>query len=204
MGSMVRRASVPASCGAAMLGTAALGAVILLSGFASQGHAAQSVNPPISFPTSTAPSGSYYEQNGANTCGTPGGGSSGTTSGPTGTAIECKISFTAVPSGKSHVIEHVACNLRLGGDVHTEINLASASGVNDACTTAGSALALANNRSMTSGNRSSFPYLPTPCGSTMPVAMPMATKAISATDNPMRLVSALTVRLLDASSVNMK
>ena len=44
---------------------------------------------------------------------------------------------------------------------------------------------------------------PTPCGSTIPVAIPMITSRISATDKAMRLVNALTVRLLPASSLSM-
>jgi hypothetical protein len=128
---MVSRVSVLSSNGAAMLKTAVAAGAVLLSSFASQSHAAQSVSAPVTNSVSTAPSGAYYEQNGSNVCGTPGGGSSGTTSGPTGTVTICRLQFTAVPSGKTLVIEHVACHLRVGGDVLTEISLATPSSKSD-------------------------------------------------------------------------
>ena len=78
-----------------------------------------------------APSGAYYEQNGSNVCGQPGGGSSGASGGPTGTAHECKLQFAAAPAGKTLAIEHVACNLFVGGDVLADISLATPSGPND-------------------------------------------------------------------------
>jgi hypothetical protein len=128
---MLSRASVLASTGPLLLKTAAVAASILFPGLASPGYAAQSVTAPVTSPVSTGPTGTYYEQNGSNVCGTPGGGSSGTTSGATGTATVCKLQFTVVPSGKALVIEHVACNLRVGGDVLTDISLATGSGIND-------------------------------------------------------------------------
>jgi hypothetical protein len=103
----------------------------LFVGFASQGFAAQSLDAPFIFQKSTAPTGAYYEQNGSNGCGVPGGGSSGTSSGATGTATVCKINFAAPPNGKYLVIEHVACNLVLGGDLLADISLATGAGINE-------------------------------------------------------------------------
>jgi len=128
---MVSRVSVISSNGAVMLKTAVAAGALLLSPLASPVHAAQSTSAPVTIAVSTPPSGAYYEQNGSNVCGTPGGGSSGTTSGPTGTVTVCRLQFSAVPSGKTLVIEHVACNLRVGGDVLTDIALGTPSGITD-------------------------------------------------------------------------
>jgi hypothetical protein len=106
-------------------------AAILFAGLVSQGYAAQSTTAPVILSETTEPTGAYYEQNGSNECGNSGNGSSGTTGGPTGTATVCKINFAAAPTGKYLVIEHVACNLRLGGDLLADISLATAAGTND-------------------------------------------------------------------------